>query len=184
MLAWAVWAFGTADFMATATACLFALLLATLAAVDLKTFYLPDILTLPGLVLGLVLVPVAFHTPWWAPVLGAVVGGGFFWVLGVVFLWLRGYAGLGFGDVKMLAMLGAWVGPVMLLPLLLCTCAVALPVLVIRRVVCPAQAGGPLPFGPFLAAGGWLAFVYGLFVWHLVMVAHLHLHHLVSSVIR
>lgn len=94
---------------------LFGWLLLALLALDLDYFWLPDRLTLPLLALGLVL---GNGTPT-QRVVGALVGGGSFLLLALAYRRLRGRDGLGMGDAKLMAALGAWLSPAMLGPLIL-----------------------------------------------------------------
>lgn len=145
----------------------FCALSVALAFIDVEHFLLPDKLTLPGLVAGL-----AFATwlPWTSlqrSALGALLGGG--GLLALYGLWyaLRREEGMGLGDVKMLAMQGAFLGwPGVLLTLLLSAVAgAAVGVALLAR-------GGTLktqlPFGTFLAAGGVATLFFGpqLIAWY------------------
>ena len=152
--------------MAPATIAATALLglgLAALSAIDLRTFRLPDAITLPLIALG-------FGFTWlldWQPALpwriAAAAGGyAFIWCVNEAYRALRGRAGMGMGDAKLLAAAGAWLGFEGLPSTMLSACVGAL------LFVAGCQAAGrpvgfkePLPFGPFLAAGLWLVWLYG-----------------------
>src|SRR5205823_3594723 len=83
--------------------------LIVLFAVDLKHQVLPNAVTLPGIVLGFFFS--WFVEPgWWASLVGIVLGGGIPWLLAEIYYRVRRIEGLGMGDVKMLAMIGAFVG--------------------------------------------------------------------------
>jgi leader peptidase (prepilin peptidase)/N-methyltransferase len=145
---------------ALAGALLFALLLA-LAGIDLEHLLLPDKLTLTGTALGLA-AQLALPTGSLARgVAGALVGAGF--LLAVAGLWevLRGSEGMGLGDVKMLAMIGAFLGvPGVAVTLVVGTLvgsAVGLALIAVGR----GAMGSKLPFGVFLAAGGAVALFFG-----------------------
>lgn len=143
-------------------ALLLTLALLLLSLHDLRTRRLPDILTLPLMVLGLTL-------PVWADAsidvltraLGAGIGFLVLWSLSVVFRRVRGYPGLGLGDAKLLAAAGAWLGPWALAPLVLIASASAL--LCAGALHLSGREIGArtiLPFGPFLSLGFlllWLA---------------------------
>ena len=132
-----------------------------LASFDLVTLRLPDALTLPLLVAGLL---VAMLSP---PhlldgVLGAVAGYGLLWSVATGYRWVRGHAGLGLGDAKLMAAAGAWLG-VEALPTVLLEASVlglggAL-FLQVRGAKLSAQSR--LAFGPFLALSFWLVWLYG-----------------------
>jgi leader peptidase (prepilin peptidase)/N-methyltransferase len=138
----------------------FAAALIVLFAIDLEHQILPDAITLPGIVIGfassLVLSP-----GWWSSLIGIVVGGGLPWALGEVYFRVRKVEGLGFGDVKMLAMIGAVLGwPLMLLTLLLASFSGA----IVGGLLIAAGKGGRqlrLPFGTFLAIAALVAGLYG-----------------------
>ncbi|VWD53852.1 peptidase A24 [Burkholderia lata] len=141
----------------------FALCAALLAmsAIDIRTGYLPDSMTLPLLWAGLVLNLGGTFTSLRSAVIGAMAGYLFLWSIYWLFKWLRGIEGIGFGDLKLLAALGAWLG------------WAALPQVVLFAAVTGAIVGliatwrgrmrfeEPIPFGPFLAAGGVATLFFG-----------------------
>jgi leader peptidase (prepilin peptidase)/N-methyltransferase len=142
--------------------------LIALAFIDLEHQLLPDSLTLPLLWLGLL----ASLTGWSAmggnlPVdpAGAISGAGAgyisLWLIYHGFRLLTGKEGMGYGDFKLLAALGAWLGLQMLLPIVLLSALVGalvgMTLILLRR----QDRGTPIPFGPFLAAAGWLAMMWG-----------------------
>jgi leader peptidase (prepilin peptidase)/N-methyltransferase len=143
------------------------LLLAALIAItgiDLSHQIIPDLITLPGILIGVLSSVVTGRVPWLDSLLGIVIGGGIFFVIILV---SRG--GMGGGDMKLGAMLGAFLG--WRLGLL----AILLGVLTGGVVaVCLLALGRKgrkeaIPFGPFLALGGALAFLWGepLLAWYL-----------------
>lgn len=135
--------------------------LITLAAIDRETGLLPDAITLPVLWLGLVLSLAGWFTDSHSAILGAVLGYLGLWGLFHLFRLLTGKEGMGFGDFKLTAMLGAWLGW-QYLPqiLLLAACAGALVgiALILAQKRDPRR---PIPFGPFLAAAGWSCLLWG-----------------------
>ncbi|MPZ20103.1 MAG: prepilin peptidase [Luteitalea sp.] len=147
---------------------LFSSLLIILFVVDLEHRLLPNAVTLPGLLVGLILSAV-MPPGWGEALLGVVLGGGVLWVIGETYERFRGEQGLGMGDVKMIAMIGAFLGwKSMLVTLVLASfagAAVGLLLIVIRR----ASMQYALPFGSFLAAGAFVASLYGarLLDWYL-----------------
>lgn len=161
--AWAWLVLGTP--MLTAAAGVLALWLTLLAIIDLKTMTLPDILTYSGLVLGLVLAPLTGLSSWLGSLVGAAVGFLLFATLFFATIKLSGKPGLGFGDVKLLAMLGAWVEAMGIPLILLIAALTAALVLGARTLFGHTSRKHPLPFGPFLALGGWLALLYGDPLW-------------------
>jgi leader peptidase (prepilin peptidase)/N-methyltransferase len=142
--------------------CIFGWMLLLLAAVDWRVQLLPDVITLPLLFLGLA---AAFHfdrASWSDHLIGAVAGFGLLAIVAVFYRRLRGREGLGFGDAKLLAAIGAWVSWQGLPTALLWGSVLGLAFALARA----ARGGGlrlsdRLPFGVFLAAGGWLVWLYG-----------------------
>ena len=139
---------------------LFACAMVVLFAIDLEHQLLPDVITLPGIVLGLVsstVLPPGLVDA----LIGAVAGGGVLWLVGEAYYRYTGQEGMGFGDVKMLAMVGAFLGwKLMLLTLVLSSVAGSL----IGLLVISARRGDmkyTLPFGTFLALGALAASLAG-----------------------
>lgn len=135
-------------------ATLFVLMLVTLAWIDARTGLLPDTLTLPLLWLGLL--ANLEHTFAMLPdaVIGAVAGYLFFWLIYQVFLMLTGREGLGFGDFKLLAALGAWLGWAALPSIVLIASISALIITLLRRWRSGADMNQALHYGPYLAVAG------------------------------
>jgi leader peptidase (prepilin peptidase) / N-methyltransferase len=142
-------------------AALLCCLLVALAAIDLEHFLLPDVLTLPGLALGLAISWPADWIRWQEATLGALLGGGGLWLLGKAWYLLRHEEGLGLGDVKMLAMVGAFLGwQGVLVTVLLASAtgaALGLGLVAAGRL----ELGSKLPFGVFLSAGALVALFAG-----------------------
>ncbi|HVF34523.1 MAG TPA: A24 family peptidase [Candidatus Saccharimonadia bacterium] len=138
------------------------------SGIDLHTQLLPDQITLPLLWIGLLCaVPGWFVTPQQA-ILGAAFGYLVLWLVYWAFKLATGKEGLGYGDFKLLAALGAFVGYAGIIPILLLSSIVGA---VIGTAWLAASGGGratPIPFGPFLAIAGWIQFVHGdtLFTWY------------------
>jgi leader peptidase (prepilin peptidase)/N-methyltransferase len=126
--------------------------LIVLFAIDLEHHLLPNVITLPGIVAGFAL---SFFTEpgWVSSLIGIVIGGGALWAIAEGYFRLRHEEGLGMGDVKMLAMIGAFVGwKLTLLSLVLASVSGS----VIGIALLATQRGGlksALPFGTFLALG-------------------------------
>lgn len=139
---------------------LFACAMIVLAVIDLEHRILPDVITLPGIVLGFLL-SFLFPPGWRESLIGLIVGGGSLWLMGEAYFRIRGEEGMGFGDVKMLAMIGAFLGwRSMLLTLILSSLLgslVGLGMIALKR----GDAKYALPFGTFLAAGALVASVVG-----------------------
>ena len=135
--------------------------LIALTWIDLDHQLLPDDITLPFLWLGLALslVPV-FASPADA-ILGAVGGYGVLWCVFHGFKQLTGKEGMGHGDFKLLAVLGAWFGWKLLPLVIFFASAVAAIVGIALIAFRNHNRQMPIPFGPYLAAAGWLAMLYG-----------------------
>lgn len=135
--------------------------LLTLAVIDLRTQYLPDVLTLALLWLGLVLNLNGLFTDIQSSVLGAVFGYLSLWSVYHVFKLLTGKEGMGYGDFKLLAALGAWLGW-QALPLIVLLSALVGAIVGIGLIVFAGRDKHiPIPYGPFLAAAGWIALLWG-----------------------
>lgn len=137
--------------------------LVVLSAIDLKTLRLPDALTLPLAALGLGLTVALTWEPsvWWR-LAAAAAGYGFIWGTAAVYQAVRGRLGIGLGDAKLMAVAGAWLGFEGLPASLLYACGAALLYVALRFATGrPMSAGDALPFGPFIAAGIWLVWLYG-----------------------
>jgi leader peptidase (prepilin peptidase)/N-methyltransferase len=144
----------------------FSLALVALTVIDLEHRLLPDALTIPGIILGLLLSLVLPHLSFPGAVAGALVGGGLFYGIGWLYEKLAGRRGLGRGDAKLLAMIGAFLG-VGALPLVIAVSAGLGTLAGLLRVL--AQGSGrrgdwrtiSLPYGPFLAVGAWCYLFWG-----------------------
>lgn len=136
--------------------------LATLSAIDTLEFRLPDALTLPLAAAGVLLAWWAgWDTPQWR-LLSAAAGYAFIWAAASAYRYWRGRDGIGMGDAKLMAAAGAWLGLAALPSVLLWACMLALfAVAVARRLGIETDAHTRLPFGPFIAFGFWLVWLYG-----------------------
>lgn len=130
--------------------------LIVLAAFDVKYRRLPNVITLPGIVIGF-LFSLVTEPGWQSSLIGIAVGGGLPYAIGELYYRIRKREGVGMGDVKMLAMIGAFLGwPGAILTLLLGSIAgsiVGLMMIALRR----GDLQYALPFGTFLAAGAALS---------------------------
>lgn len=135
--------------------------LVALAFIDLDTQLLPDSLTLPLAWLGLLANLFGAFAPLEDAVIGAVVGYLVLWGIYHLFRLLTGKEGLGFGDFKLLAALGAWLGWKMLLPVVLAASLMGAVVGIVLIAVAGHDRAKPIPFGPWLALGGVIALFWG-----------------------
>lgn len=139
-------------------------LLVAITGIDLEHQIIPDVITLPGTAAGLLASLLTGDVPWVDSLIGIVAGGGLF-----LLIILASRGGMGGGDVKLAAMLGAFLGwKVMLLSVLLAVLAggaVAVALLASGRT----GRKDPIPFGPFLAGGGAVGLLWGedLLEWYL-----------------
>ncbi|MCG2585298.1 A24 family peptidase [Massilia sp. TS11] len=154
-----VWHFGS-GWMGLATL-LFTYYLIAMTFIDADTQFLPDVLTLPLLWIGLLLNTEALFVPLKDAVLGAAAGYLALWSVNYLFKLLRGIDGMGGGDFKLLAALGAWMGWMMLPTIILLSAATGAVVGIARILFFRHGREVPIPFGPYLAAAGLLALVHG-----------------------
>lgn len=136
----------------------FASLLICLFLIDMDTQILPDDLNYTLLWLGLLAAAVGWTVPLASAVWGAALGYGVFWLIFQVFKLATGKEGMGYGDFKLLAALGAWLGAKYLLAIILMSSIVGAVIGIILLFVGKlANKDIPMPFGPYLAGAGLLA---------------------------
>jgi len=150
-----VWRFGATP--AAMAAVVYVVVLLALAWIDAETGFLPDLLTLPLLWLGLLVNLGGTFSPLADSVVGAAGGYMALWLICGAFLVLTGRQGMGNGDFKLLAALGAWLGWMALPWMLLAASLLALAIVLARRLAGRMQAGEPFSFGPYLALVGIVA---------------------------
>ena len=143
-------------------ACLFTWALISLTFIDIDHQLLPDNITLPFLWLGLLCNYFGLFTDLHSSLLGAAAGYAVFWLIYQGYKLITGKEGLGLGDLKLLAMLGAWTGWQALASIIflssLLGSLVGLYLVFFRR----RNRSIPISFGPYLALAGWLSLVWGL----------------------
>ena len=139
-------------------AMVFTCFLVALAGIDLRTRLLPDQLTLPLLWLGLIASIENLYVGQKAALLGAMAGYFSLWSVYWVFKQLTGKEGMGHGDFKLLAAIGAWVGLKGILPTILVSSIVGAIIGSIWLFAAGRDRATPIPFGPYLAIAGWIAF--------------------------
>ncbi|UPW17929.1 A24 family peptidase [Agarivorans sp. TSD2052] len=134
-------------------ASIFCIILLCLALIDLDTMFLPDQITLPTLWLGLLINLDANFVNLQDAVLGAAIGYGFLWSLFWLFKLLTGKEGMGYGDFKLLAMIGAWFGWQALPLTILLSSLIGASVGIGLMVLAKHKQSQAIPFGPYLAIG-------------------------------
>ena len=142
-------------------ALLFTWSLVSLALIDFHTTLLPDSITLPLLWLGLLisLVPVFVSAP--DAIVGAAAGYMILWIVFQTFKLITGKEGMGFGDFKLLAALGAWLGWAKLPLIILLSSLTGAIIGIMMMVLFKHQRSQAIPFGPYLAIAGWIALMWG-----------------------
>ena len=164
--------------LSTAAALVFTWFLIGMSLIDYDTQFLPDSMTLPLMWIGLLLPVIPFTAEaafidLQSAVIGAAAGYLSLWSVNYLFMLIRGQQGMGAGDFKLLAAIGAWLGWQMLLPVIVLSSAVGAIVgvgLIALRNHAPDK---PIPFGPYLAGGGWIALLWGqdFLDWYLGIMA-------------
>jgi len=155
-----VWHWG-----ATATAlvwCAFAAAVLALGLIDWDTTLLPDDITLPLLWAGLIAASLQWSGASLSSALwGAVAGYLSLWLIYWAFKLLTGKEGMGYGDFKLFAALGAWFGWTALVPIILMASVIGAIVGIAMKISSGLREGGYVPFGPFLAGAGLTAMIFG-----------------------
>jgi leader peptidase (prepilin peptidase)/N-methyltransferase len=158
MFAGAWWYYGPGALLASRL--IFGCALIVLFAIDLEHHLLPNVITVPGLLVGFAFSPFA-EPGWLASLIGILVGGGVLWGIAEAYYLIRHEEGLGMGDVKMLAMIGAFVGwKLTLVTLMMASFAGS----IVGVILIVSRRGGmkyALPFGTFLALGAAFAATVG-----------------------
>ncbi|GMQ76381.1 MAG: A24 family peptidase [Gammaproteobacteria bacterium] len=154
-----VWRFGLS--IQAGGALLLTWALIALSFIDFDTQFLPDSITLPLLWLGLAFNLADTYTTTQASVIGAIAGYLTLWSVFHLFRLLTGKEGMGYGDFKLLALLGAWLGwsalPLIVLLSSLVGAAIGIAMIALRG----HDKNIPIPFGPYLAIAGWIALMWG-----------------------
>ncbi len=143
------------------TALLLLWALIALTAIDIDTQYLPDNITLPLLWLGLLINSFDVFTDIYSAVYGAIAGYGILWSVYWLFKLLTGKEGMGFGDFKLLAALGAWMGWEALPVIIILSSLVGAVIGIAGILIQGRDKNIPIPFGPYLAIAGFITLLYG-----------------------
>lgn len=157
-----------AYYFGVSTQTLFALFLTwsliALSMIDFDTQYLPDDIILPLLWLGIIVNIFEEFIDLESSVLGAIMGYGTFWSVNIIYKLATGKEGMGHGDFKLLAVLGAWLGW-KLLPLIIILSSCVGAVIGISLIVFKSyNRNMNIPFGPYLATAGWVSMLWGTYI--------------------
>jgi leader peptidase (prepilin peptidase) / N-methyltransferase len=149
--------------MTTAMWCIFCATLVALTCIDWDTTLLPDDMTLPLVWLGLIVAALRWNPLVTLPdaLWGAVAGYLSLWLVYWAFKLVTGKEGMGYGDFKLFAALGAWFGWQALVPIILMASVIGAVVGIAMKLSSGLREGGYIPFGPFLAGAGFTALVFG-----------------------
>ena len=153
------WRFGVSA--QTLAALVFTWILIALTLIDLKEQLLPDNITLPLLWLGILLSMFELFTDLKSSVIGAIAGYMILWSVFQLFKLLTRKEGMGFGDFKLLAALGAWTGYSFLPQIILVSSVVGSVSGISMLIFGKTGKQQPIPFGPYLAVAGWIALLWG-----------------------
>ena len=134
--------------------------LIALACIDFDTHLLPDQMTLPLLWAGLLVNALGGFTDLAPAVFGAAGGYLFLWGVYWIFKWLTGKEGMGYGDFKLFAAIGAWLGWTALPAVILIAAVIGLAYALVSILNKRRTRHQPMPFGPFLAMAGWGALMF------------------------
>jgi leader peptidase (prepilin peptidase)/N-methyltransferase len=132
-----------------------------MAGIDIDHQLLPDNMTIPLMWSGILISFWSIHADLAASVAGAIAGYLVLWSIYHVFRLLTGKEGMGYGDFKLLAALGAWMGWQMLPLVILLSSVVGAVVGLAMMGAGRMKKDKPMPFGPFIAAAGWIALIWG-----------------------
>lgn len=154
-----IWHFGPG--LQGLTALFLTAMLIALAGIDIDHQLLPDNMTIPLMWAGIVISFWSIHVDLAASVLGAICGYLALWTIYHAFRLLTGKEGMGYGDFKLLAALGAWMGWQMLPLIILFSSVVGAVVGLALMGMGRMNKDKPMPFGPFIAAAGWIALIWG-----------------------
>jgi leader peptidase (prepilin peptidase)/N-methyltransferase len=139
------------------------------SGIDIGHKLLPDSITLPLLWLGILLSLFDVFVSLEDSVIGAMAGYLSLWTVFMLFKIVTGKEGMGYGDFKLLAMLGAWLGWMPLFVVILTSSLVGATVGISMILLKKTERGTQIPFGPYLAAAGWLTLLWGYELMHFYM---------------
>ncbi len=136
--------------------------------IDLDTQTIPDVITLPGIILGFLASFLIPHVKYWQSFIGILLGGGILYVVALLYYSLTKKEGMGGGDIKLMAMIGAFFGYNAVFPVIFIASLIGTLVGVIVIIVWKKDRRYAIPFGPFLATGALIYLFWGeqLIRWH------------------
>jgi len=143
----------------------FTFLLMACSIIDYKHFLIPDVITLPMILVAPV---VAYFHPnlgIYDSLFGILIGGGVLWLVNFVYKLIKGHDGMGFGDVKLLAAIGGWLGVQAIIPTLITSSVVGSIIGITFIFVKKGNFRREIPFGPFLSLGAVTHFFVGADFW-------------------
>jgi leader peptidase (prepilin peptidase)/N-methyltransferase len=141
---------------------LFTWSLLTLSVIDIDHKLLPDNITLPFLWIGIICNMFGYFTDIYSSLFGAIFGYLILWFVYIAFKVITGKEGMGHGDFKLLAMLGAWMGW-QYLPLIIILSSLLGSIIGLSLIMLKLHnRTQPIPFGPYLALAGWIALIFGV----------------------
>jgi leader peptidase (prepilin peptidase)/N-methyltransferase len=158
------WHFGVS--MQTLAALFLTWCLIATSGIDIGHKLLPDSITLPVLWLGILLSFFDVFVSLEDSVIGAMAGYLSLWTVFILFKIVTGKEGMGYGDFKLLAMLGAWLGWQPLFVVILTSSVVGATVGISMIMLKKTERGTQIPFGPYLAAAGWITLLWGYELMH------------------
>jgi len=151
---------------------IFCAALLTITVIDIHHQIIPDIISLPGILVGFGFAFVSDALTWQSSLIGILAGGGILYAIAFLYFFLRRIDGMGGGDIKLLAMIGAWLGWQSLPFVILVSSASGTIVGVLAMIRQKKGGQTRIPFGPFLAAGAILYTFYSekiLYFYHLYL---------------
>ena len=152
------WRFGASwQFLA---ALLFTYCIIALSTIDIKEQILPDAITLGTLWIGLLINSFAVFTNLQDALWSSATGYCALWLISWIFLQIRKKQGMGHGDFKMLAMIGAWFGWQLMMDSLIIAAIIGTILGILMICIKKSNWSKPIPFGPFLALGAWISMMY------------------------
>ena len=142
-----------------------------LTYVDIKTQYLPDIITKPLIFIGLIQGYFGLFTNFKESIIGALVGYLILWTINTIFKLIRKIDGMGYGDFKLLSALGAWVGYIYLPLIIILSSIIGIIVAILLSRISKESMLSPSPFGPSLAIAGIVSLIWGhnIVNWYLTL---------------